>query len=150
MTTIEELLLLAKIYPEQGVLLKKAAAELEALDKERDALKENLKQLRQFAQNENTLAIELQKLLTAEKEASGRMRKLLPTPSNEGLRFGDNFWISFDKLCGWQGQNEYEREKFLSQSVIAQAFLNWLEQLKQALSTPPAHVAISDNAKEQV
>ena len=65
-----------------------------------------------------------------------RAEELLPKHSGAGLRFGKNAWLSFYKLCGWDGEDNEARQRWYKESIIARQVIQWVNEVKQFLSTP--------------
>jgi hypothetical protein len=69
-------------------------------------------------------------------EKDGTMRRwkateALPVPDAEGVRFGPNLWISWDRLAGWEGDDR-GRDTFYANNVFARGLMEWRESLLAA------------------
>ena len=64
------------------------------------------------------------------------LRAALPKPDNQGVFFDKYIWISWDKLCGWRGDDEAARQEFYKTSVIAKDMMEWRERLLAANHMP--------------
>lgn len=67
----------------------------------------------------------------------------LPKADAQGISLG-NTWISWDKLCGWNGEDEKERELFYQNSIIAKGVLQWREKLLNARTNHPGRKLFDD------
>jgi hypothetical protein len=67
------------------------------------------------------------------RKVADELAALMPNPDNQGFQFGKWLWISFDKMVGWNGDDETAREKFLT-NVIPKQLLQWRKEVHQALT----------------
>lgn len=72
----------------------------------------------------------LERELSAALDRLGKMEGALPVPDRQGVRFGLNCWMSFDKLCGWEGESGPERDDWYQKSIIAREFMKWAESCR--------------------
>lgn len=60
-------------------------------------------------------------------------RQVMPVPNTQGVQFG-NSWVSFDKLCGWDGDDPVARESFYERSIIAKGIVAWANGVRAWLA----------------
>lgn len=83
----------------------------------------------------NTFA-RVSELLEKSRNEIELLRAAMPGPDNRGVSFGKHVWISWDKLCGWSGEDEAARQEFYKTSIIAKAIMEWRERLLAANHMP--------------
>lgn len=55
----------------------------------------------------------------------------LPKIDHQGIRFGF-FWISWDRLVGWDGEDGEARKTFWKTSIFAKNLQDWIKQYQAA------------------
>lgn len=61
------------------------------------------------------------------------LRECAPVVDKQGVRFG-NAWVSFDRLCGWDGEDGPERDAWYAKSIVAKGIIEWANKQHAALA----------------
>lgn len=82
----------------------------------------------------------LNQLADARRE-NERLRAAFPVPDTQGVQFGTT-WLSWDKMVGWNGDDQIARDAFWNDRLICRGLMKWANKAREALAPPPAEPAL--------